>query len=453
MNYKNEALLRKDEIVDDLKQMVAIKSIIDESTISENAPYGQNIREALDRFIEMAKRDGFEYKDVDGHAGYIEYGEGEELVGVLGHLDVVPLGEGWDFDPLGCTEEDGYLFGRGTSDDKGPSIAAYHALKILKDNNVKLNRRVRLIVGCDEETGFRCVEYYKQHEEVPNFGFTPDANFPVIYGEKGIIQLYLNSEYETVIESMNAGEVGNVVIGRASATLLSDVDQAKFEAFLSEHNLTGKVDNKTISIDGKFAHAMAPQEGVNAGVYILKYISENYDDAYAKALYDLLYTYSGAGLNIDFEGKYMGPLTMNVGVINIDSNKQSVLIDIRYPDGYKASDVFDAIEAKIKPLNIEMDIDTDKDIVFLDPEGEMIKILESVYREETGDYDSPLITMGGGTYAKAFENHVAYGMEFPKEKHPEIVGDVHQANEAVSIDSLVNGTAIYAHAIVKLCNM
>lgn len=453
MSYKQEAVKRQDEIVADLKAMVAIKSIIDETTISENAPYGENIRQALDLFLDMAKRDGFTYKDVDGHAGYIEYGEGEELVGVLGHLDVVPLGDGWTKDPLGCEEEDGYIFGRGTSDDKGPSIAAYHALKILKDNNVKLNRRVRLIVGCDEETGFRCVEYYKQVEEVPNFGFTPDANFPVIYGEKGIIQLYLNSEYPTIITELNAGEVGNVVIGRASAKLSVDLDEAAFTAYLSKHNLVGSVTDNTYYLEGKSAHAMAPQEGLNAGVYLLSFIAEAHNDEFAKHLADFTHSYNGHGLNIDFEGKYMGPLTLNLGVLRINENTQSALIDIRYPDGYVAEDVFKAIRAKVEPLNFSLDIDTDKDIVFLDPEGDMIKILEEVYRTETGDYESPLITMGGGTYAKAFENHVAYGMEFPLIKHPESVGDVHQADEAVSKAALIDGTAIYAKAIEKLCNM
>ncbi len=452
IDYKLEASKREEEIVSDLKELVAIKSIIDESTISENAPFGADVREALDKFIEMAKRDGFTYKDVDGYAGYIEYGEGEELVGVLGHLDVVPLGDGWSFDPLGGEEQDGYIFGRGTSDDKGPSVSAYHAIKILKDNNVKLNRRVRLIVGCDEETGFRCVEYYKEHEEVPNYGFTPDANFPVIYGEKGIIQLYLNSEFNTVITELNAGEVGNVVIGRASAKLSEDLKVEEFTQFIANNNLKGEVKDDAYFIEGKFAHAMEPHEGVNAAVYLLEFISKHHNDEYATTLYNLLYDYNGKGLNINFEGEYMGPLTMNLGVLRVSSTKQSALIDIRYPDGYKAEEVFTNIK-DLTDDKFEMIIDTDKDIVFLDPKGEMIQVLESVYRKQTGDNESPLITMGGGTYAKAFENHVAYGMVFPLEVHPSIVGDIHSHDEAISRKSLVDGAAVFAEAIVKLCNM
>ena len=453
MDYKLEALNRKEDLISDLRSLVNIKSVIDEENKSENAPFGPNIRLALDRFLEMAKRDGFKAVDVDGYAGYIEYGQGEELVGVLGHLDVVPIGENWTKDPLALEEEAGYLFGRGSSDDKGPTVAAYHALKMLKDNNIKLNRRVRLIVGCDEETGFRGVEYYKKHCEIPNFGFTPDASFPVIYGEKGIIQLTLDSTYKTIIKEINAGQAGNVVLGQAKATILEKTKPAEFNKYLSEHNLKGEVSEDSYFIQGKFAHAMAPQEGVNAGVHLLTFLAKYHNDEYAKAIYKELSDYNGKGLKIDFKGEYMGKLTMNLGVLKVNKASQSALIDIRYPDGYEDSDVIETIKETLKDKELKVNVLESKAKVFLDPEGDVIKVLENVYRKQSGDNESPLITMGGGTYAKAFENHVAYGMEFPLEKRPSFVGDVHQADEAVSIESLVSGCAIYAEAIVKLCNM
>lgn len=453
LDFKLQAENSKEEIISDLRSLVKIKSTIDMSSKSENAPFGKNIRKALDRFLAMAKRDGFKAVDVDGYAGYIEYGEGEELVGILGHLDVVPLGEDWTKDPLGLEEEAGYLFGRGTSDDKGPTVAAYHALKILKDNNVKLNRRVRLIVGCDEETGFRGVEYYKKHCEVPNFGFTPDASFPVIYGEKGIMQLKLESSMESIIKEIQAGEAGNVVLGRAQAKISEKTKVKEFESFLKENNLKGEASDNTYSIVGKFAHAMAPQEGSNAGVALLKFLAEAHNDTYAKKVYPLLHDYNGKGLNIDFKGEYMGVLTMNLGILDVDSQNQSALIDIRYPDGYEDSDVLDKIKETVKDLHINVNLLESKAKVFVDPNSKVIKTLESVYRKQSGDNTTELITMGGGTYAKAFENHVAYGMEFPLEKAPAIVGDVHQADEAVSIEALVKGCAIYSEAIVKLCNI
>lgn len=453
MNYRKEAELIKNDVFTDLKTLIKIKSVLDETTITKQQPYGKDVRAVLDAFLAMAKRDGFKYKDVDGHAAYIEYGEGEEMVGVLGHLDVVPLGEGWSKDPLGGEEEAGYIFGRGSSDDKGPTVAAYHALKILKDNNVKLNRRIRLIVGMDEESGFRCVEYYKQHEEIPNFGFVPDASFPVIFGEKGILQLTLSSNYQSIIRELNAGEVGNVVIGRASAKVSCDVLETDFLQYLKDNNLKGEVVDNEYFIEGKFAHAMAPFEGVNAGVFLLGFIGQYHQDKYAQVMYQLLHDYYGKGLEINFEGKHMGPLTMNLGILRVNEEHQSALIDIRFPDGNTNLEVIEKIKAKIAPLNIDLAIVADKDMVYIDPENEIIKILENVYREETGDYQSELITMGGGTYAKAFANHVAYGMDFPLEVKPDIVGDVHQADEAVSKDALIKAVAIYAKAIYKLANM
>ncbi len=453
MDYKKEANKVKDEVFKDLKALIKIKSVLDESSITKEHPYGKEVNDVLEAFLEMAKRDGFEYKNVDGHAAYIEYGSGEELVGVLGHLDVVPLGEGWSKDPLGGEEEAGYIFGRGSSDDKGPTVAAYHALKILKDNDVKLNRRVRLIVGMDEESGFRCMDYYKKHEEIPSFGFVPDASFPVIFGEKGILHLTLDSTNDTIISELNAGEVPNVVIGRASAKVNADLLEDEFNEFLKLNELTGGIANNKYFIKGEFAHAMAPFEGVNAAVYLLEFIGKYHNDKFANDLYNLLYDYYGEGLNVKYTGEHMGPLTMNLGIIRVSENKQHALIDIRYPDGLTNNEVINNIKEKLSPLNITLGISEDKDMVFIDPENEIIKILENVYREETGDYTSKLITMGGGTYAKSFENHVAYGMDFPLEVKPDIVGDVHQADEAVSKDSLIKAVAIYAKAIEKLANM
>lgn len=453
MDYKLAAKNRKNEIIDDLRSLVKIESVIDIESKSDGAPFGLKIRKALDRFLEMAKRDGFKAVDVDGYAGYIEYGQGEELVGILGHLDVVPIGEGWTKDPLALQEEAGYLFGRGSSDDKGPTVAAYHALKILKDNKVKLNRRVRLIVGCDEETGFRGVEYYKQHHEIPDFGFTPDASFPVIYGEKGIIQLKLESQLETIIKEIKAGEVGNVVLGRASAIISEDLKPTEFNQYLKDNNLKGSTKDNTYYIEGKFAHAMAPQEGHNAGVALLEFLSNAHNDKYAQEAFNFLLDYNGKGLNINFEGEYMGKLTMNLGVLKVSPQKQSALIDIRYPDGYEEETIINTIKENVVNKGFSVKVLEAKPKVFLDPKGEVISILEEVYRRQTNDNQSPLITMGGGTYAKAFDNHVAYGMEFPLEESLDIVGDVHQADEAVSIESLINGCAIYTEAIVKLCNM
>ena len=185
MDFNTEVLKYKDDFLKDLNTLVSYESVRDESTKAENAPFGKNCRDVLDAMLDMAKRDGFETKDIDGYAGVVEYGQGEETFGVLGHLDIVPLGEGWTKDPLKVTLENGYIFGRGVMDDKGPALAGYYALKMIRDLNIPLKKRVMLITGCDEESGMECMNYYVDHAEVPQMGFVPDANFPVIYGEKG----------------------------------------------------------------------------------------------------------------------------------------------------------------------------------------------------------------------------------------------------------------------------
>lgn len=453
MDYQKEAETRQTEIIEDLRSLVNIESTIDLENKSEMAPYGPKIRQALDRFLEMGQRDGFKTVDVDGHAAYIEYGEGEELVGVLGHLDIVPLGEGWNYDPLALEEVNGYLFGRGSIDDKGPTVAAYHALKILKDNNVKLNRRVRLIVGCDEETGFRGVEYYKKHCEIPSVGFVPDASFPLIYGEKGMLQVKLESQLNTIISHLEAGEAGNVVLGIVRASIDEKTKPKAFKEFLKTHKLEGSCSEDSYYLKGKFAHAMSPEQGLNAGVYLLEFLANHHNDDYAKECYKILYDYNGKGLNINFVGEHMGKLTMNLGVLKINQKHQSALLDIRYPDGFEAENIINTIKETVSHKGFDLKVLESKAKLFIDPKDQLIKTLEAIYRKHTGDNKSPLITMGGGTYAKAFENHVAYGMEFPLEIKPDFVGSFHQADEAVSIKSLLTATAIYTEAIVKLCNM
>ena len=181
MNWLTELEKYQDEFIQDLKGLIAIPSVRDDSKKAEGAPFGAGCRKALDYMLELGRREGFEVKDYDGYAGVISYGDGEESVGVLAHLDVVPVGVGWSKDPFAAEIIDGYMFGRGTLDDKGPAMSGFYALKMLKDKGIKLNRKVMLILGCDEESGMECMEYYTKHGEIPTLGFTPDADFPVTY--------------------------------------------------------------------------------------------------------------------------------------------------------------------------------------------------------------------------------------------------------------------------------
>jgi len=186
IDWYAEVLKRKDDLIRDLQGLVRIRSVYDETTVGEDTPFGEGPKNALDYMLEKGKENGFQVKNVDHFAGHIEMGSGEKLVGVLGHVDVVPEGDGWTFDPYGGEIHDGKIYGRGTADDKGPTMAAFYALKIVKELGLPLSKRVRLIIGTDEESGMRCIKNYFQKEEMPDVGFVPDADFPIIYAEKGI---------------------------------------------------------------------------------------------------------------------------------------------------------------------------------------------------------------------------------------------------------------------------
>ena len=456
MDWLTLAKEKELELIENLRGILAIPSLLDEDKATEKAPFGPEIRRALDHMLNMAKMDGFKVTDVDGYAGIIEYGEGDEIIGVLGHLDIVPIGEGWSKDPFAGEIDKGYIFGRGAIDDKGPTIAAYEALKIFKEQNIQTNKKIYLILGCDEETGMRCMDYYKKHAPIPARGFVPDADFPVIYGEKGILNVELKANTTTVIKKLVAGERPNIVIGRASATVSGKAHKELFEFYLSVNQLTGTVEEvgmeTTYSIEGVFAHGATPQFGVNSAVHLLNFIGTAYQDEFAKTFAQLLSDYRGTKLNIDFNGAHMGELTMNVGIVKIEDQKEAITLDIRYPNDTSFETIMENIKQSVQTASfpIQVEVLAHKGPLFNDPNSELIKILDSSYRKYSGDNFSPLKTMGGGTYARSFENFAAFGPEFTHEPIPSFVGAPHQKDEAAKIEDLVKACAIYADAMYQL---
>lgn len=462
MDFNTEVLKYKDDFLKDLNTLVSYESVRDESTKAENAPFGKNCRDVLDAMLDMAKRDGFETKDVDGYAGVVEYGKGDETFGVLGHLDIVPLGEGWTKDPLKVTLENGYIFGRGVMDDKGPALAGYYALKMIRDLNIPLKKRVMLITGCDEESGMECMNYYVDHAEVPQMGFVPDANFPVIYGEKGGLHVGLVSRDATVIKKLHAGSRPNIVIGKADVTVdvMSYQQEDLFKFYCATQGVKGSIkrseEGVTLHIDGAFAHAAMPYNGVNAAVLLLNFIGEAFDDQLSKDLYFLLKDWMGKPVGIEKDGLYMSFLTMNTGIVNIENNETDILIDIRYPNDTNADEIMTKFDAACASLtsNIKAENRGDSKPLFVDPDSRLVKDLMSVYQKYTGDTFSCPITIGGGTYARKFENFVSYGPELPNEviETDAFVGGCHQRDEGIKLDNLLQAICIYADAIVTLCS-
>ena len=457
MDFKSEAKKYEKQFKDDLKQIVSIPSLRDDSTKSANAPFGKACRAALDKMMEIGQKAGFNVRDIDGYACVIEYGDQEDSIGILAHLDIVPIGDGWTRDPLGCEEEAGFMFGRGVLDDKGPLIAGLTAMRILKDNGIKLNKKIQLICGCDEESGMQCMEYYCKHEKLPSFSFTPDASFPVIYGEKGIMSLELKFKNDTPIKSMQAGERMNVVIGKADA-YVSDFDYGKeFDFYLKANGLSGSLSEEKgmtkIHLDGVSAHASTPWMGVNAGLHLLNFVGCVYQDDQLTRLAQMLMDVRGYKTQIGIEGAYMGPLSCNTGIIRIDDDEISIILDIRYPNDTTCETVTSGMRKALKEAGLDGSVEclSDSKPLFLNPDSDFIQKLMQVYREYSQDDFTPAMTMGGGTYARKLPNCVAFGPEFPRPLETTLtIGGPHQADEAINIEEMLTSIAIYAAALETL---
>jgi succinyl-diaminopimelate desuccinylase len=456
MDFHQLAKKYEQELVSDLQEIVRIPSLYDEASKTADAPFGKELRKALDWFLAKGKTAGFDIQDYSGYAGYLSWGEGAKSMGMLGHLDIVPIGVGWSKEPFGAQIIDGVMYGRGTGDDKGPTVCALTAMKLLKDAGFIPKKKIYLIAGCDEESGMACMKHYKEVGPIPDFGFVPDASFPVIYGEKGIMNVKVHGHPHSVIVRLEAGERPNIVIGEAEVTVAGNPMEDYFAFYLATQDIKGSYrstsEGTVYHFDGVFSHGSLPQEGINAAWHALNFVGGAYNDATAHKIAALLADYRGKQLGIKKKGAHMGDLTMNLGIVKAYADDLSIVLDIRYPQECKGEEVFANIkQAFVKTgLDLTTDLLVDKEPLFVDPKSELVSTLERIYRKHSGDVTTPLLTMGGGTYARTLPNFVAFGAEFPNRPWIEGVGDAHQKDEGVEIEALVLATAIYAEAIYEL---
>ncbi len=449
-----------DEIVAALQGVLRIPSL-EAPPAGTNAPFGATVRQALDYTLELSARLGFRTKDVDGYAGHAEFGEGEEMVAGLGHLDVVPEGDGWRYEPYGATVEDGFIYARGSSDDKGPTYAALFAAKALMELGIPLKRRVRLVFGCNEESGFKCVHYYWEvaKEERPIYAFTPDAGFPLIYAEKGITNLILEKPLPTGadlrIANAHGGRRPNMVPDYAEA-LLVGTKEAQLNAIRAlkrfwDKNVVFEVSDGGILVKayGKSAHGARPTLGDNAVARLARALqvvglaeAETWLDFVAETV-----EATGAALGIAHTDDVAGALTSNLGILEYTSqNMVRLTYNIRYPVTW----TFDALREANRPV-LEANGWTlaeyhDQPPLYVPLDEEPVKTLLNVYRTATGDNETQPTTMGGGTYARATPNAVAYGAGFPDSED----GPAHEPDERIAILTLTNAAKIYAQAFYEL---
>lgn len=465
MNQVLENLIqeRQDEIVKGIQECIKIDSVRSEA--KENAPYGEGAKRALDYALELGKQLGFRTKNVGNRAGWVEIGDGEEMIAVLGHLDVVPLGEGWKHPGFGAVIEDGILYGRGVLDDKGPTIGAMYALKAIADAKISLDRRIRVIFGTDEECDSSCIKHYiEAGEEIPTMGFTPDGDFPLIFFEKGMsfFKIGKKNPVSTGIKvlKMEGGEASNVVTPKCVLQVEGELKITE-EAWISvekEQEVT------TICAEGMSAHGSTPEMGINAAIRLLHAVAEpKTPDESQSALVNDFSRFGGdfqkfaefllqeideetdgKTLGIFVEDEETGKTTVNVGIVRYDEEEMSVTLDIRYPKNCKAEMVREKVQAAVQKHGLEVLSLREVDMLYVPKDSELVQKLMKVYKEITGRDDEPL-AIGGGTYAKLFKNMVAFGPAFPED------GDkIHQPNECATIEQLMFCVKVTAQAMVAL---
>lgn len=464
IDWKKAAADHRKAYLQDLEDLIAIESVRNDAQKTEAMPLGPGPAEALQAILAMGQRDGFKTVNLDNLAGYIEFGEGDDTLAILAHVDVMPAGEGWATDPFKLTIKDGNAYGRGTSDDKGPALAAYYALKLNKDLNVKLNKKVRLIIGTDEESNWTGMTHYFKTQPAPTFGFSPDAEFPLINGEKGNVSFVLKGAAgnagDYTLKEFTAGLRENMVPRDASAVVETDDNEAfvaAFTAFLDEQPVTGDVttDEKGVHLHivGKAAHGMEPKNGINAGTFMAHFLRQFQfgGDAgrFLSVLGDELHDDSRVTkLGAAFTDPVMGDLTMNVGLMNFEAGQEAqIVLNFRYPKGLTSADLAQKLEPLAATNHFTVSKGREMTPHYVPTDDPIVTTLLAVYQEVTGETKPVPEVVGGGTYGRLMERGVAFGALFPHTKDT-----MHQVNEFQPVDDLMMAMAIYARSIQALTN-
>jgi len=441
-----------EEMIADFQRLLRAESVRDDATAQPNAPFGKGVREALDVVLELGERFGLHPRDFAGYACDLEYGDGKEMVASLSHIDVVPAGNNWTKPPFGAVIEDGYIYARGATDNKGATLTTIYALRALKELGAPLKRRVRLIIGCDEESRWECMQYYLAHEpERPVWGVSPDAGWPFIYGEKGIANLFIEKEVPPTdgvrVVWARGGERHNMVPDRAEALInMALKPPHETEGVHWEADPGGW---RAVAV-GKSAHGSHPEGGLNAVARLLKAIQPlNLPDNehWLDTVLEWAESLDGSALGIAHSDEVSGALTSNLGVFEYDGNRVRCVFNIRYPVTW----TLDALKERLQPV-LERTGFTLADVrhtppLYVPPDTPFLQTILRVYREETGDTESQPQTMGGGTYARTMPNLVAIGAAMEGD------GTAHEADERIAIQSLKTLVWLYARIFEELANL
>lgn len=462
-------LIEKEEsiLLRDLITLLQIPSVREDNLATEDCPLGPGLKEALIAFCQIARDYGFDCELVGNLLAVLTWGEGDEedAFGILAHVDVVPAGQGWHSPPFEPLIEDGKLFARGALDDKGPLMAMLFAMKLLKEQGYSHQKKIKMIVGSDEERDWTCMKYYQEHFPLPKQGIVPDAYFPIVNGEKGnakikiIVGADITSKSSYQLLSFDAGLVVNMVPQEAQARIFcphAHYLKDDFAYFLAKNPcLKGDIEIEedviTLYLQGKAAHASKVQEGINAASYLAKFLL---DYPFASPSEQSFLTLLGQELHLDFEGdrlgidsedQLMGKLSINPGICHYArENGGYILIDCRYPQTTRIERIRKSLESYASIHNLQVELTEKHAPHYLDIKHPMVEKLLQIYEEETG-FEAYQQVISGATYARLMPEGVGFGALFPHR-----IDSMHQADEHIYLEDLAKTTAIYARALQEL---
>lgn len=441
-----------EQSLETLQKLINIPSLKDKGTVG--APFGKPIAQALDYFLNVANDLGFQTRNLDGYVGIVEMGEGDEELGVLVHLDVVPIGDEseWRFPPFSGEIADGAIWGRGTLDDKGPAVAVLYAMKILKDMALKWNKRVRLIIGTDEESTWKDIDYYKTKEEPPTIAFTPDGCFPVTHSEKGMLTLTYEKEIgnSTIVSSVHAGDRLNMTPGKATAIVTADAEAVAKYVENNEHIHVEPVeDGCQITITSREGNSASPIQENNAIHILLKFL-QKYLQAYDRFhevinFYDqYLQSTDGKGHHLNIRDEVSGPLTLATVRFNFVGGRADFFSNVRYPSTFTKPNIIKMCSAILDESSFKWGVFDFKEAIYIPESDPFIQQLLAIYNNYFNKNERAQ-SISGGTYARAFPNTVAFGALIPGKPL-----NAHEVNEHVEIEVIRHWINIYAQAIYTL---
>lgn len=441
----------KKEAFEELKKFIAIDSVLDETTKTKDMPFGKGVDEALEFVAMLGKQMGFNVDRCDNYVTELTYGEGDKILDIYAHCDVVPVKkENWSGNPFELRLfEENTMYGRGTSDDKGPGLACLYATKALMDKGMLGGYKLRFLFGGNEENDSLCLKHYfeEMKKEYPTLGFSPDADYPLIYGEKSIYAY--SATYPVTILGLSSFKVGsalNIVPAEASCevSLHQKEIETQLPLYLERHKkIKATFDGKTLKFFGKPYHGSMPWNGANAGLYMIHFLSEVFNNKVFKDIFYCYHTGMGEFFKGNYSDEYFSETSYNVGRLSYDGNSIKIDVNLRFPAGMDVNKVIDNIKENTSAKEVTLLGGSDGFVA--DPNSDFVKILLNAYQSETGDYESKPMAIGGGTYARESKNSVAFGAQFPNRDYR-----MHGDDEFFPLSDFYDNMQIYAHAIYDL---